>query len=164
MRAWYVVKVKPRQERQVLAVLGHREIEVYFPQVKSRKKRADPSAVEPLFPGYLFARLDALSPEWVVARAAPGVSYFLGTDRVPTPVPDVLVDEIRRRVARESRAPSAPRYRAGQKVRIVEGPFEGLDAVFDGTLSPTGRSRVLVMIVGRLASVQIDIDKLASAE
>jgi transcriptional antiterminator RfaH len=164
MRSWYVVRVKPRQEQQVLVVLGHREIETYSPQIAARKRRGMPETTGPLFPGYLFARLDAASPEWVEARSAPGVAYFLGAERVPTSVPDILIEAIRERVARRSCLSPVPRYQPGQRVRIIDGPFDGLEAIFDGTLSPRGRSRVLVMIVGRLAPVQIDLDQLVSTD
>jgi transcriptional antiterminator RfaH len=164
VRLWYVARVKRRQEQQVLVVLGHKQIETYFPLLPAKRRRGVAEPAEPLFPGYMFARLDAETPEWVETRSAPGVVYFLGADRVPTAVPDILIEEIRERVRRQSSGPPVARYRPGQKVKIIEGPFDGLEAIFDGTLSSTGRSRVLVMIVGRLAPVQIDVDSLASAD
>jgi transcriptional antiterminator RfaH len=164
VRLWYVAKVKPRQEQQVLVVLSHKQIETYYPRIPAKKRRAMPETTEPLFAGYIFARLDAATTEWVETRSTPGVVYFLGADRAPTAVPDSLVAEIRERVRRQSSAPPVPRYVPGQKVKIIEGPFDGLEAVFDGTLSASGRSRVLVMIVGRLAPVQIGLDSIASAD
>lgn len=161
MRAWYVVRVKPRQEQQLMVVLNYREIETYFPEIQVKARHGTPEKTEPLFPGYLFTRLDAETPEWMVARSAPGVSYFLGLDRVPTPVPDSLVDEIRRRVALRSGKLPPPKYKPGQRLKIVDGPLHGLEAIFDGTLSSTGRSRVLVMIVGRLSPVHVNLGQLA---
>ncbi len=167
MLAWYVAKTKPRQEPQTAVVLGLRGLETYFPLIAGQRRRRAGAELEPLFPGYLFVRLDATTPDWVVARSAPGVSYFLGIDRLdsprehlPSPVPDELVGEIRRRVESGEYAPRRPTYRRGDRVAIVGGPFDGVEAIFDGTLSPAGRSRVLVDIVSRLVPVSVHLDQL----
>lgn len=94
-----------------------------------------------------------------MSRSAPGVAYFLGSEGIPTPLPDGLVEEIRRRVD-QNEYYRQPRFRSGDRVKIIGGPFDGLEAIFDGTLSPTGRSRVLVSIVSRLVPVQLDAEQL----
>ncbi len=164
MRAWYVAKTKPLRERQAATMLGQRGLEAYLPLIVGKGARRDLRRAEALFPGYLFARLDAQSSEWVEARSAPGIVYFLGAGLgirlVPTPVPDSLVAEIRGRLARQEYERRAPRFRGGERVRIADGPFAGLEAVFDGTLSAAGRSRVLVWLVGRLVPVQLDLRQL----
>jgi transcriptional antiterminator RfaH len=162
MRAWYVAKTKPRVERQAAAVLEQRGLESYFPLIAQQTRRSLPEKLEPLFPGYLFARLDVETPDWLMARSAPGIAYFLGSGHLelPTTVPDGLVDEIRARVTRHDYRRREPSFHHGDRVVINSGPFEGLDAVFDATLSPAGRSRVLVAIVSRLVPVCLDVTEL----
>jgi len=160
MLAWYVAKTKPRQESQTSIVLELRGLETYFPLIAARRLGRTRAKLEPLFPGYLFVRLDASTPGWVVARSAPGVSYFLGAERLPTPVPDELVGEIRRRVERQEYQARRPSFRSGDRVVIVGGPLDGVEAIFDGTLSPSGRSRVLVAIVSGLVPVSLDAEQL----
>ena len=53
-----------------------------------------------------------------------------------------------------------PGFKQGDKVPIAAGPFAGLEAVFDGLLSPSGRSRVFVEIISRLVPVEIQADLL----
>ena len=162
MRAWYVARTKPRAERQAAAVLEQRGLEVYFPLLAAHTGRSLPEKREPLFPGYMFTHLDADTPDWLMARSAPGIAYFLGFGAlgVPASVPDGLVEEIRARIARQEYRRREPSFHHGDRVVISSGPFEGLDAVFDATLSPAGRSRVLVAIVSRLVPVCLDVTEL----
>ena len=158
MQQWFVAKTKPHQETQASLVLERRGLESYAPLVpRSPGHRA--GALESLFPGYLFARLDMRTSQWVEARSAPGVVYFLGGE-MPASVPDELVEEIRQRVARGEYGARRPSFRPGERLRIIRGPLEGLEAVFDGSLSPSGRARVLVSMVSRLVPVTLELDQL----
>lgn len=166
MRAWYVVKAKPRQEEQVSAVLGLRGIEVFLPELAVWTGGPRPGAaprLEPLFPGYLFARLDLRTPEWLTARAAPGVAYFLGAEGVPSAVPDDLVEGVRARAEAQRRRGWRTPFQAGDRVLIASGPLVGLEAVFDGMLSASGRSRVFVAVLSRLVPVTVPIADLRRA-
>lgn len=116
----------------------------------------------PLFPGYLFAALALRRGEGVLARWTPGVAYLLGYGGVPHPVPEELLARIKARLAAGD-AGLPPRFQPGQRVLIDEGPLAGLEAVFEGTLSPAGRSRVLLEILGRAVPVQIETDWLKRA-
>ncbi|MHB1417762.1 MAG: transcription termination/antitermination protein NusG, partial [Chloroflexota bacterium] len=160
---WYVVKTQPRREEQAEVVLGIRSVEVFLPRLPSRKKdRQGRHLNEPLFPGYLFARLAVPSPEWLAARSAPGVSYFLGMRSLgePVPVPDSLVEEVRARAEDRLRRGWQPDFAHGDKVMITAGPLAGLEAAFDGLLSPKGRSRIFVEILSRLVPVEVEADLL----
>lgn len=161
MRQWYVLKTKPRKEDLVFRLLGRQGIEVYLPKIRGRKRgRGKP--LEPLFPGYLFAALALHRGEGVLARWTPGVAYLLGYGGTPWPVPEELLARIRARLATGA-ARLPPRFQPGQRVLIDEGPFAGLEAVFEGTLCPAGRCRVLLEILGRSVPVQIETDWLKRA-
>jgi transcriptional antiterminator RfaH len=146
-------------------VLTLRGLDTYVPMLPQVHRRRAKSAVrEPLFPGYLFARLDIDSSAWLAARSAPGVIYFLGGEDAPTPIPDDLIEEISQRAEGANLAHQRPRFVSGQPVVIRHGPFSGLEAVFDGCQSARGRVRVLLEIVQRQVPVVLDIDEIASLE
>jgi len=158
---WYVARTHAREEGQVEAILSQRGVAVYLPRVAGRKKnRLGQRVLEPLFPNYLFARLAVPSQAWLAARSAPGVKYFLGTAGVPAAVPDALIEEIRARVEVQRRRGWQPGLNAGDRVVITAGPFAGLEAVFDGLLSPAGRSRVFIKMLTRLVPVEVEADLL----
>lgn len=148
-----MLKTKPRAEGTVCAVLTGRRVEVYLPLVKVPK--ATPSSRrEALFPGYVFSRIDIHGDEWLQTRSAPGVAYILGCDGKPSPVPDAVVTTVRQRLA-ACGGDLRPRLARGDRVIITGGPLRGLEAVFDGELSGSGRSRVLLAILGRLTPLCI---------
>jgi transcriptional antiterminator RfaH len=160
---WFAVKTQRRREQQVNLVLARRGVEVFFPQIPMCRRpgdRTDP--LEPLFPGYLFARLALGSDAWLAARYAPGVAYFLGPAGRPTALPDGLVEDIRTRIDARRAAGWRMPYKPGDRVQFQSGPFQGLDAVFEGSLSGPGRVRVLLSLVGRLVSVDIHVSLLRS--
>lgn len=156
---WYVVKTRARREGQVAALLVARDVEAYLPLVTTPRDRR----LGPLFPGYLFTRLDVESNDVLYARSAPGVSYILGCDGRPSPVPEDVVQVIRGGVE-ERGGVLKPGFQPGDRVRILGGPFQGLEAVFDCSLRPTGRSRVLISVLGRLIPLSVGEDLLDRAD
>jgi transcription antitermination factor NusG len=103
------------------------------------------------------------SNEWVAARSAPGVAYFLLTPDAPVPLPDDLISAIRARAEAHARKRRQPTFRPGDRVMIRSGPFDGLEATFSGRLSGSERVRVLLAVVNRLAPVELDIAYLRPA-
>lgn len=161
VQRWYVAKTKPRRESAAAVVLSQRDIEAYLPLVSTRwGARARSATYEPLFPGYLFVRLDLGADGWLAARSAPNIGYFLGCDGTPSPIPDDLVEAIRLRADQRTQEPRVIRFRHGDPVVIKHGPFTGIEAVFDGCLSGRGRVRVLLEIVQRYIPVALDVDTL----
>ncbi|MBI2952730.1 MAG: hypothetical protein HYY30_00315 [Chloroflexi bacterium] len=155
-RRWYVLKTKPHAERQTANVLDARRIIVYLPLLKRR-------VVEPLFPGYLFLKIDCESDEYLRSRSAPGVSYILSGDGAPLPVESRLIEEIRQRLALENTKRPAARFTPGDRVVVTSGVFRGVEAIFDRALTPRGRCLVLLEILGRLTRVQVGAEHLTKA-
>jgi transcriptional antiterminator RfaH len=159
---WYVARTNPRREHQAAASLSRRGVQVYLPILR-KKARAGRRDWELLFPGYLFARLEIPSAQWLAARSAPDVAYFLGQPDQPSALPDELVDALTARMERVNRDGGPPRFRPGERVAITGGPFRFLEAVFDRQLSADGRSRVLVQLLQRLVPVELPEDHLERA-
>lgn len=158
-RNWYVLRARPRREAQVAAVLAGKDIEAYLPLLKRPARGGRGPRVEPLFPGYLFVRLAIETEEWLIARSTAGVLHLLGSQGSPSPVPDELVQSIRQRVELEATRRAAP-YHPGERVRITAGSFRDLDAVFDRSLSASGRVRVFIRMVGRLVPLDLSAELL----
>ena len=82
MEAWYVAKTKPRKEQLVETYLANSwEVEVFLPTI--RRPLGRKAGWEPLFPTYIFCRVDPQSVDWPAIRWAPGLSYFLCTGQEP---------------------------------------------------------------------------------
>jgi transcriptional antiterminator RfaH len=148
---WFALHVKPHKERFVADLLAQRRIEHYYPFVNVRPVNPRSRKERPFFPGYLFVRLDveqhgAQPVQWI--EGTHGLVQFGGR---PATVPETLIAKLRARVGRlkvES-LPAGPGLHKGQRVRVVAGPFEGYEAVFDAALPGKERVQILLAYLSR---------------
>lgn len=143
---WYLVHTKPRQESRALENLTRQGYECYLPVMATEKLRKGALAVvdEPLFPRYLFIRLGdgRESLGWSPIRSTLGVSRLVTFGVEPARVDERLVERLRARSAQAARQPQEL-FSAGERLRIAEGPFAGLDAIYQ---MADGAQRVMVLI------------------
>ncbi|MBI3971195.1 MAG: hypothetical protein HY332_07880 [Chloroflexi bacterium] len=152
---WYVAHTKRGEERRAAGILEQRQVQAYLPILRKRKPRAGRRNWEPLFPGYLFANLTVPSEQWLAARSAPGIAYFLGNEGHPTSLPEDFMLGLMARVELANCENPLHRFTAGERVIITDGPFRSMEAIFDRTLSPSGRSRVLMQLLHRLVAIEV---------
>ncbi|MBI2321211.1 MAG: transcription termination/antitermination NusG family protein [Chloroflexi bacterium] len=113
---WYVLKSKPRAERQVESYLAAHHVDVYCPLLRRRGRLAPRTQpFEVLFPGYLFCRVGDNPEHWKLARWSPGTASILGDGDQPVPVPDAVIEAIRARVAVENQLGPAVRFQQGDR-------------------------------------------------
>ncbi|MBM3812286.1 MAG: UpxY family transcription antiterminator [Acidimicrobiia bacterium] len=157
MSPWFVLSLKPRAEKAASAELTRRGITHYLPLYHSRRRWSDriKQVQLPLFPGYIFCqfgysqRLEILN--------LPAVTNIIGYGKVPTPVPEEELTAIRLMLSSGRTVLPWPYLQPGQKIRIEQGPLQGLE----GTLlrdSSTWRVIVSIELLHRSVSVEIDRD------
>jgi transcriptional antiterminator RfaH len=130
MKKWYLVYTKPRQEKLALANLINQYYEVFLPLVKVEKinKGSRRFVEEPMFPRYLFIRLDRLgSQSWAPIRSTLGVSCLVKFGYQFAEVGDELVIGIQKHL---DMIPIIEKFKNGDFVTISQGPFKGIDAIF----------------------------------
>ncbi len=143
---WYLIHTKPRQEACALQNLAQQGYDCYLPLLASEKliRGAVTKLAEPLFPRYLFIRLDTgdSAKSWSPIRSTRGVSKLVTFGNQPAKVSDMLVDLIR---ARETSGEIAEKrlYNPGESIRVVNGPFTGVEGIFQ---SIDGTQRVMILI------------------
>ena len=108
-----------------------------------------------VFPGYILVEMLLDEDSWYVVRNTPGVTGFVGSGNKPTALRPEEVDKILKRM--EAEAPKIKvNFRVGQKVRIVEGPFEDFLGTVDDIDTDRARARVLVNFFGRETPIELD--------
>ena len=100
-------------------------------------------SVAPLFPCYLFARLD-LQINYFEVKYLAGVTGLVSAGADPLVVPEVIISEIRARGIDDVVEIREVPFDSGQPVRVVEGPFRGFEAIFERYLSSTERVAILL--------------------
>lgn len=158
---WYALHVRSNAEAKVAELLERQNIEHYLPIYEQKSRWSDRTKVirRPLFPGYLFSRLE-LELRWPVLRT-PGVLAILGAPD-PVPVPDSEVESVRALVARGPVEPWPASLTPGEKVIIGRGPLAG---VIGSIVHMKGVYRVVVTVemLGRAVAAEIDADTLLKA-
>jgi transcriptional antiterminator NusG len=172
-RAWYVVhcysgyenKVRHNLEQRI-ETMGMKDkiFDVVIPtqeeiEVKDGKRR---TVERHVFPGYVLVNMVLSEESWYVVRNTPGVTGFVGMGNQPTPLRQEEVQQILRRM--EAEAPHVKvTFRVGERVRIVDGPFND----FRGTVSEIDmdrtKVRVMVNFFGRETPVELDFLQVEKA-
>jgi transcriptional antiterminator RfaH len=139
---WYVIYTKRGQEERALANLERQGIGCYLPMLRTQKilRGAAETVLEPLFPRYLFIRLDPGGAGWGALRSTRGVTRPVTFGSEPAVVDDGLIALLQ---SNEEAMNSAPLFEAGEQVRVTSGPFSGIEGIY---LVADGESRAMVLV------------------
>ena len=158
--AWYLIHTKPRQEALALTNLSRQGFECYMPMLRLQKIRQRKTAIvaEPMFPRYLFIRLDTSGSgqSWSPIRSTLGVNQLVRFGGQPAKVDGQLIDLIR---SREQGTHAQPLFTAGDNVTVADGPFAGLEAIYQNT-DAESRSMILLNILSKPVAMRIDTASL----
>jgi transcriptional antiterminator RfaH len=168
-RKWYVIRSKPRRERFVSEQLSSQGLEVFFPAVKVHPINPRAARERAYFPSYLFAHVDLAVVGLTKLRWVPNAVGLLEFGGEPAVVPEALIGQLRRRVASIQAAGGIvfADLKKGEAVKITSGPFAGYEAIFDLRLKGSERVRVLLELLRRQVTVELDagsIRKLSAKE
>lgn len=157
--SWYVLHTKSRFENVVNDGLRKKNVDVFLPKIKVRSKRRDRKMMiqVPLFPGYVFVRTSLHPDEHLGILKTVGVVKMIGSRMGPVPVPDQTVDSLRIMVNAEEEILTGTRFRKGDRILVVAGPFAGVTGQF---VQYRGLGRVIVDIdaLGQFAAVNVSED------
>lgn len=162
-RKWYAVFTLPQNEKSVAKQLALREVEAFLPtyeSVKVWKNRQRVRTVLPLFPTYLFVRIDHRQRTSVLQ--SPGVIRIVGNSREHAPVADAAIELLRSGIPGRIMEP----YRdlvVGKKVRIKSGTMEGVEGVL--VRKGNGLRFVLAIeMINQYAAIEVgaeDLERIA---
>jgi len=154
--SWFALRVKSRTEKVVSTIARNKGFEEFLPLYKSRRRWSDrfQSVELPLFPGYVFCRLN---PEFrLPILTIPGVMGFVGIGRIPVAIDEAEISAIQSAICAGLLAEPYPFLEVGQRVRLAEGPLAGLE----GLLVEVRKQQRLVVSVSMLKrSVAVEIDR-----
>jgi transcriptional antiterminator RfaH len=158
--SWYLVHTKPRQEDIALTNLERQGYECYLPlmRIERVRRRKAEVATEPMFPRYLFIRLDSSDQgkSWSPIRSTLGVSQLVHFGARAAKVDDSLVDLLRQR---ERTLPTEAMFHSGDSVVIADGPFAGIEAIYQMS-DAERRAFILLEILAKPVSMHIDAGRL----
>jgi transcriptional antiterminator NusG len=165
---WYVVhahsghenKVRQSIENRVRQEnLEHLVTKILVPseevaEIKGGKKRVTSRKI---FPGYVMVEMKLTHKTWYLIRTTPGVTGFIGSGKMPTPLDPEEVESIFEQMRGERKKPKPKvSFEKEEKVKIIEGPFTNFMGYVDEVNAERGKLKVMVEIFERLTPVELE--------
>jgi transcriptional antiterminator NusG len=165
-RHWYAIHTYSGYEdavaknlRQRIESLGMEDkiFNVWVPKEKKIKIKKGKREVvlEKIYPGYVLVEMIVTDDSWYVVRNTPNVTGFVGAGTTPVPLSPEEIESLRKRTGEES-----PQYKidfkAGDLVKIIDGPFKDFEGKVSEIDSERGKVKVLVNMFGRDTPVELD--------
>ena len=163
-REWFAVRTRPRCESSVAGQLAREGLETFSPLViiRSEKKQEIP---EPLFPGYLFLRMDLETFRTELLGARSGIfGWVRFGDSIPS-VPDEVISRLMQRVRDINGSGGLwTRFGIGDIVRVMAGKLDCLGVVTREPASPRERVKVLLDFMGGKVAANVPWSSLQLSE
>jgi transcriptional antiterminator NusG len=171
--AWYVIhcysgyenKVRHNLEQRIETMgMKDKVFDVVVPtqeeiEVREGKRR---TVERHIFPGYVLVNMILSEESWFVVRNTPGVTGFVGMGNLPTPLRPEEVNQILKRM--EAEAPTVKvSFKVGERVRIIDGPFNDFRGVVGEIDMERTKVRVMVSFFGRETPVELDFLQVEKA-
>ena len=159
MTFWYAVHTHSRSEQKALAHLARQGFSAYLPRFLKRRSHARRHdwVPAPLFPRYLFLNAIPEIQNLASVRSTRGVVGLVRAGFGPITVPESIITGLNARMDAETGLilldPVA--LNNGDKVRIFDGPFVGLEGVLKEDRSET-RSLLLLKMLGGETTIEVD--------
>lgn len=158
---WYALQHKPAQGDRALAHLQNQDIACFYPKIMVEKIKAGKRTkrLEPLFPGYLFVNLQQTDPMWAKLRSTRGVLRVVSFANKPASIADSVIKHIK-----DSLDIVAERggIKPGQRVELDDGPFKGIDAIFQA-YDGEERAIVLISFMQKQQAVRVPVSYIQSS-
>src|SRR5689334_19094559 len=152
---WLALRVKSRCEKTVATMAQSKGVETFLPTYTCHRHWSDRDKwlEYPLFPGYVFCRLDPRRRLGILT--IPGAAHFVGIGKMPVPIDDAEMDALQAGMQSGLPAEPWPFLEVGERVRLEKGPLAGLEGFFVGAAR---KHRIIVSITLLRRSVAISIE------
>lgn len=176
---WFVLRVASNKESSVQRTLlrkvkaegfQHLINRALVPTEKEKQIKTNPKGKtvtkiieNKLYPGYVFVEMrlerDGRIPQdiFFLVKETSGVGDFIGTPGRPHPMkPDEVEKMLIASRPPEQQPEVKLEFKVGDKVKVVSGPFEGMEGNIDAIDAAHGKIKVVLMIFGRATPVEME--------
>jgi transcriptional antiterminator NusG len=157
---WYATYTRSKHEQKVNDRLEKKNIETFLPLIErwSRRKDRRKKIHLPLFPGYLFVRTEMDVHTHLEILKTDSVVRVLCYNGKPAPIPDEQIHAIQVLVKNGMAVSPYPYLKEGMRVRVVNGPLNGLEGIL--IKAKPNKHRLILSVDLIQESVSVEIDEL----
>ena len=168
MKYWHLLMTKPREDERAESHLLNQDYELFRPMIRQFKIQGGKqvAVTEPLFPRYLFIRLDDVLGNWSKIRSTRGVAKMVRFTDMPAKVPDSLIEELRSQCIEDNIIDTIKDrpfvFEKGDEIEITEGSFRGLKAIIKAQVAED-RVLLLLNLLGKEQELEISLNQVKSS-
>jgi transcription antitermination factor NusG len=152
---WFAAYTTPRHEKHVAEMLAERNIESFLPlyQTVRQWKKSSPVTLDiPLFPCYLFVRINRTARGTVLGL--PGVVSIVGSSKEPWPLPQLEIEALRLG-AQAGKVEPHPYLKVGDRVRVKAGSMAGVEGIL---IRRKNEMRFVLTLDAIMRSVSVEVE------
>lgn len=163
---WFCLKAQPKREH--MAAIGLRRqqnIPCFSPRLRFRKmtRRGAVWFIEAMFPGYLFAQF-VYAQQRRIAEHSPGVQSIVAFGEHIAVMDPETIACLQQTAGGDEVVTIDPEIKIGHSVQIIQGPFQGIEALVTQLLPAKERIRVLLEFLGRSVETELATPGVLSLE
>jgi transcription antitermination factor NusG len=154
---WFSLQVRANRTLDIAKALTYKGYEAFTPSNSIKRRWCDRTRVVeyPIFPGYVFAKVDLRHRLPILTT--PGVYGIVGLGREPVPIAAEEIANLQRALQSGLTVGPWPFLRCGDRVRIEVGSIAGFTGILVDNRKPY-RVVVSVELIQRSISVEVDRD------
>jgi len=168
---WYVAHTYSGYENKVLDTLKKSvdnsermknlilDIRIPVQEVEEIRKGKRVKTSRKVYPSYVMVKMIWTTESWYLVRNTRGVTGFVGPESKPVPLSDEEAERMLNPIA-ENKSDIA----IGQEVEVINGQLEGVKVVVQDIDLARGKIMVLVKLLGRENSLEINIEDVRPVE
>ena len=176
-KQWYIVTTYSTHERKVAdyllkrvetmglgdrildVVVCEEEVPVIRDGVPQYDKKGNPKTrMVNLYPGYIFVEMIMTDEIWYIVRNTPdvtGIAGSAGGGQKPSPVTKEQMEPVLKRVGKIDSS-MYDRYNEGDLVKIIHGPFEGIEGTITNIDRVNGLCTVSLIFFGSETPTEVE--------
>ncbi|MBN2407985.1 MAG: transcription termination/antitermination factor NusG [Elusimicrobia bacterium] len=165
---WYIINTYTGHEDKVKEYiqmivrtknLGDKIREVLIPkkEIVALKKGKRSIVEKEFFPGYILVNMVLDDEVYWMIKNITGVTDFLGGEN-PIPLQDSEFEKIQDMIKKKEEQEAKPEisFKEGDRVRIIDGPFDNFMGVVEDSDDSKQKVKIMVTIFGRTTPVELD--------
>ena len=158
---WVVVNTQPHREQVAVENLARQAFDCYCPMIMKRVRQARKhhDVLRPLFSSYLFVQVNPRETRWRPILSTMGVRSLVRFGNEPSLVSDDFITSLRAREVDGRITPPEARFKIGDPVRLVGGPFDGVVAEI---IEMADKDRLVVLMALLNQKVKVDAGGLVA--
>jgi len=172
MAKWYILHTASGSEKAVKKIIEDQakkknmsalfeEIVVPLVEVPEIKRGKKVLVERKFMPGYILIKMTITNDSWHLVKSVPKITGFLGSKTSPKSLTDEEVKKVFNQLEIASKTASVSNlYVIGDKVQVIDGPFDTFLGVVEGVDLETQKLTVSVLIFGKATPIELSFTQV----